>query len=447
MDKMLGHQPLYPQMTNPSLTSEPIDPALPITKPTLSEHSRCKFDLEIKHGGFSRIFFLIPVCSSHLLHQILMDFPEFGLGFPGDYLEILQQGERISRELGDKKSLANFQTIMSCCCIHKGRNIEAVRIAETVFKQAEEEQDIDLMVASGFELCASNIYIGGALKTVAVAPGVIEKIEKIGRQANYFGRPFNTYAALLGVYGVSMGLLGRFEEGAALCEKAVRFAREIDNRYSLALAEVGYGSILTIKGDTQRALEHLQEAIRCSEATQFVLELGAAHGFLGILYVQMGDLEAALKHLERSIQLHSDVGILSSLSLDNTYLGMVYFLSGDLKSAQRYAEEALQLSQECNNKWAGGLSLIFLGAILGTADASQSAQAEGHILQGIRLLDELGLRPMYSMGYFYLGQHYASTGQREQALQTLKKAEAEFQEMGMNIWLSLTQSSLATLQS
>jgi class 3 adenylate cyclase/tetratricopeptide (TPR) repeat protein len=379
--------------------------------------------------------------------RLLMDFPEFGLGFPGDYLEILQEGERLSRELGDEKSLANFRWIMSCCYGSKGRYEESIRCAETAFKQAEEVQDIDVMIASGFELCQNNIWIGGALQIVEVAPRVIAVFKKTRRQADYFGRPFNTYSCFLGVYGLSMGYLGRFEEGEALCEKAVRFAREIDNRYSLAMTETYYSSVLTIKGDAQRALEHLQEAVRYGEATQCVHVLGGTYAALGMVYFMMGDLEAALKYLERGIQLHSDAGVRCMLSTFYTYLGMVHSLSGDLKSAQRYTEEALKLAQEGKNKWAEGFSRIFLGPILSTADASQSAKAEEHMLQGIRLLDELRLRPMCSMGYLFLGQHYAGTGRREEALQTLKKAEAAFQEMGMDYYTSMAQVALEALQA
>jgi len=114
------------------------------------------------------------------------------------------------------------------------------------------------------------------------------------------------------------------------------------------------------------------------------------------------------------------------LSLDYALLGIVHSLSGDLKSGQRDEEEALKLAQESKSKMGEGLSQIYLGSILGAADTSRSAEAEEHILQGIRLLEELKLRPMCSMGYFYLGEHYASTGRREEALQTLKKAEAAF---------------------
>ena len=103
------------------------------------------------------------------------------------------------------------------------------------------------------------------------------------------------------------------------------------------------------------------------------------------------------------------------------------------------------MAQEGEIKLGEGISQIYLGAILGAADTSRGAEAEEHILQGIRLAEELGLRPMCSIGNFYLGQHYARTGHREEALQALKKAEAAFQEMGMDFWASMARLALGTL--
>jgi hypothetical protein len=44
-----------------------------------------------------------------------------------------------------------------------------------------------------------------------------------------------------------------------------------------------------------------------------------------------------------------------------------------------------------------------------------------------------------------LGELYADTGQKEKALEHLKKAEERFQEMGMDYWLAKTQEVLERL--
>jgi hypothetical protein len=64
----------------------------------------------------------------------------------------------------------------------------------------------------------------------------------------------------------------------------------------------------------------------------------------------------------------------------------------------------------------------------------------------MQTLDELKLRPYYARGYLFLGELYAHTGQREKALENLHKAQAMYQEMGMEYHLRRTQSELAKLQ-
>jgi tetratricopeptide (TPR) repeat protein len=89
---------------------------------------------------------------------------------------------------------------------------------------------------------------------------------------------------------------------------------------------------------------------------------------------------------------------------------------------------------------------MLLGRIIAKADDTQQKTAIDEIMQGIRRADELKLRPFCSNGYFYLGEAYMDTGQKEKALEALKKAEAEFRDMGMDYWLRRTQSALEKLQ-
>ncbi len=377
--------------------------------------------------------------------RLLMDAPMFTLGYPAGSIEILQEGERLSKELGDEKSLANLQTILCCGLSTKGRSLEGLSIAEALFKRAEEEQDIDLMVASGFELCANAINLGRYSRLLEVATRCIAVLEKERREADYFGRAFNTYSAFLGDQGIAMAILGRFAEGEEACEKGLSFARGIDDRYSLGMAEMAYGQFLVIKGDGTGALEHLREAMHHCEATQFVFLEAMTCNALGLAHFQLGEMDAARQHLERGIKLRNEGDVSTGLGAAYMCLGMVHFFSGDLVSAQRCAEEALRLAQQYSERAYEGLSWFLLGAVLGAADPSQSSKAEEYLLKGIAIEEEIGARAFSCMGYYFLGQHYVNSGQREKALEHLRAVRAMSQEMGMDFWLTLAQSSLDSL--
>ena len=60
-------------------------------------------------------------------------------------------------------------------------------------------------------------------------------------------------------------------------------------------------------------------------------------------------------------------------------------------------------------------------------------------------MDELEVKPWFSVGHLFLGEVYADAGHRLKALENLKKAEAMFQEMGMDYWLGRTRKLLESL--
>jgi Flp pilus assembly protein TadB len=55
------------------------------------------------------------------------------------------------------------------------------------------------------------------------------------------------------------------------------------------------------------------------------------------------------------------------------------------------------------------------------------------------------------MGYLHLGEFFANAGRKEEALESLKKAETMYQEMEVKTpqssWLKRTQEALARLES
>jgi hypothetical protein len=72
-------------------------------------------------------------------------------------------------------------------------------------------------------------------------------------------------------------------------------------------------------------------------------------------------------------------------------------------------------------------------------------EAEQHIRQGIRIVNELEMKTFEMMGYLYLGELFTYANEREKALEILKRAEKAFQEMGMDYWLARTKKALASV--
>jgi tetratricopeptide (TPR) repeat protein len=371
---------------------------------------------------------------------LLMDIPMRLSAYPEDPLKFLEEGERLCKELGDKKSLAAISNFIGLFHVVTGDPTLGRKYQEASFEAAEKIQDIETMAPVGWGLCYSYFWEGEYRKIVNMAPKVIKSLEKIQREDEFFGLPVNIYSALQAVYGYSLGALGEFTKGEQLCEKALSFAHRINHLFSIGSAENRYGFLFVIKGDGKNAVKHLQSSIEYFDKSQAVIHLPTTWSFLGYGYYLVGELETALKSIEKAFKMQMDIGF--PRSWIHYFLSSVHFDSGNLNEAKVHAEQALNLAQTSHQKYWEGISWIQLGRIVGKKEESQVDKAEEHILQGMKMLDELGTRPFYALGYLSLGELYADAGQKEKAIENLKEAEAMYQEMGMDYWLARTKKLL-----
>jgi class 3 adenylate cyclase/tetratricopeptide (TPR) repeat protein len=379
--------------------------------------------------------------------RLLMTTPIRYVGYPEGSLEVLEEGERLSRELGDEKSLAQFLSLISFYCFMKGDSRRGLQYAEECFREAERAQDVELMAAIGMQLSVSYVPLGEYQKVAEVAAKAIAMIERAGRQSDSFNWGFNVYAALHPIHGLAMASLGDFQLAEALCEKGLRFAQEVKDLYCIGHVECFYANICTIRGDGKKAIAHAENALRIFEETQFLTQMGTAWYILGYGYYFLGELGTAREHVKKGLETDRAVGLTMMWSLYYFYMGEIDLASCDWESARRCADEGLKLAQTHGEKEGEGWLSCILGRALAKADPSQAARGEEYILQGIKILDELKVRPYSSQGYLYLGEFYADTGQRENALKSLRKAEGMFQEMGMEYWLRRTQKILERLKN
>ncbi len=371
---------------------------------------------------------------------LLMAVPIRILAYPEDSLKFLEEGERLCKELGDKKSLAIISNFIGLFHVYTGDAALGRKYLEASFEEAEKIQDIETMAPVSFGLCNSYYWVGEYRKIANIIPRVIDLLEKTQRGHEFFGMDANIYSLLEGSYGSSLGILGEFTKGEQSCEKAISFAHKINHLFSIGIAELNYVGLLLTKGDGENIVKHVQSSIEYLEKSQAVIYLPLAWSCLGWGYCYLGELEAALKFTEKGLKMQMDLGF--PFPLIHWCVSFVHFDSRNLNEAKVHAEQALNSAQTSHQKYFEGMSWIQLGRILGKIEGSQLRKAEEHILKGMKILDELETKPAYAWGCFFLGEIYANAGQKEKAIENLKKAETMFQEMGMDYWLAQTRKLL-----
>ena len=367
------------------------------------------------------------------------------LGDPEDSLEMLQEGVRLSKELGDTKHLARFNSSIGTYYSLRGNPQLGIKYSEDAFENARKNQDIELLAPLGCSLAFSYSSTGEYYKVVDMAPSVIDLIEKTGRKSDFFSVTYNPYSYLCCWCGLGMGYLGNFEDGKVYLEKGLRNASDINHLATLAFAEGLYGVFFYVKGDFKHGIEQFQKSITYFEEGNVAFLAAISLTPLGSAYSMLGDHETGRRHAEKGLEMYRDSGVEWLLSWLYFLLGSIHLEMGDLNKARSLMEEALRLSQKNNEKFSEASSWIELGRILGKTEPPQIDQAVANILKGIEICRELKIKAYYSSGYLYLGEIYLNAGEKEKAEDNLKKAEGMFQDMGMDYYLGRTYAVYADL--
>jgi class 3 adenylate cyclase/DNA-binding CsgD family transcriptional regulator/tetratricopeptide (TPR) repeat protein len=371
------------------------------------------------------------------------------LAYPEDSWDILEEGARLAEEIGDRRSLAVFYSSLGLCCTFRGEPTRGIEYSARCIDEAEKAEDAAILATVGFDLCSAYAFTGDYLKTVGLAPRITGLLERLHREHDAFGGPFafNLYCALCVWHGHAQAFLGDFKACHRILDKATHFAGETGSLHTMAFAELMYGLSMVAKGDGQVAVEHLLKAVECGEQGGIIPVLTMSHTALGWALSNLGELDAALRHMKKSFDLRNDSGFTGMLSMSHYQLALIQLESGDLDSAGAAAEQAMTAAVRSRDRWVEAAAGLVLGAILVKKDRANAAAAEKHILDGMAIARELGLRPFQARGHLCLGELYAATGQRKKALDNLRMARAAFEEMGMQHFLHETRKAMEKMRS
>ncbi len=375
-----------------------------------------------------------------------MAYPIRILGHREGSLKFLEEGETLAHDLEDRKALAHFQSHLGIYYLTRGGDpVKGRAYIERGLGASGLTEEVEIIVPATSDLISAYAIEGNFYRVCEVAPKVIDLIEKTNTQDGMFGRPSNPYSILLGYYGQSLGAMGRFAEGQTVIDKGLCFARDLNNLFSLALIEMLAGSFYFFKGDAENQIAHYRSAVDYMEKIQFAIFMGPVWAWLGWAYLFSGQMDTALQCAEKGLKLHTDLGTPFFLGSIHLVLSEIHLELGNLDKALLHAEQAVDLCRKNNEKFFLAAAMIDLGRVTAAIDRMNFEKTLEFIQQGLSLADELQIRPYYAVGLLRMGEIYADSGQKEAAIEKLKRAEEMFQEMGMDYWLGKTQEVLAAL--
>ena len=367
------------------------------------------------------------------------------LDYPEDSHKILEEAEKVAKQLNDTRTAATLGSLISTYFSTIGQTEVAVRRQKEAFEQACEIHDEELIIQIGYDLATSYLYTRAWPILIDIWGKLLFVIEQSDRKSDFFSKPACPYVILPVCRGMALGFKGHFREGKALLDKAWSLAVELDHAITTLAIHIFSGVFFQFKGESENCMFHIEKALRICEEAQVFIWLGPLWNIMGYLEYLQGDLEAALNHIEKGMQIQNQVLASVWKPAYPLYAGMTNLELGNLVKAREDIQSAMILAQESGEREFEGLSRIEMGRILSRPQKPQFDEAEISITQGIKILEELQGNPEIATGYLRLGELYLDWKHLDQAQETLKKAETMFQEMEMDFWLGKVQRVLARL--
>jgi len=370
--------------------------------------------------------------------------------FPEGSIEIMENAEKLAQELGDEKSFVEILAFLSFYHTNIGNPSLGQEYAEKCFNSAEKIKDFGLMAQSAFQFCVAYWATGDVAKVVDIGSKAIHLLEENHLEKDSFGVGYSPYTIISAYYGVALAWMGRFKEGSNILEKGYRNACEVNDKFMMGFIQMFSCAITYWAGYGDSTIAHAQEAIKIYEETESSAGLDAAWLHLGGGYYIRGEYDKAIDAGEKSLNLAKAFGMPVIVSWSNIFLAMTLWAAGDLKRAKKCAEDALRIAQESNAKQCEGVAWTRLGYMVKEMTPAIIEKAQHQIRHGISILEDRKLKPMSAIGYLLLGEFLASAGRKEEAMESLKKAETLYQEMEVtpqSHWLTRTKDALKKLGS
>ena len=257
-------------------------------------------------------------------------------------------------------------------------------------------------------------------------------------------------ARVRGVLALVHWSLGNYEEALRNSDQSIELLNRPGDEVPKAFAYAVKGGILLSVGDLDEALALHQRSIEVFQsAPDEVVGKARALSGLGLTYLAQKRHEEALAALLEALALARQANHRVSTARALNDVGEAFEALGDDEEALRFHTEALEIRREDNSRRAEASSLLALGRI--AARANEHAKAIGFLELGLRISEELGLKPRIAQCHHALADVYQSTGQLAPALQHVlawekAKSELAVDEASLRYRALALEAQLETVQ-
>ena len=312
---------------------------------------------------------------------------------------------------------------------------EGLRLGDRALTIGRAIGDLGIQAGASCYLAIAHLFAGRFAEAARLCEAAIASIPP-DRTHERFGQARMVSNLARGTLGNALGRQGRFSEGIAHAEEALKIARDAGQAYSLSSSLWELGVLHLLKGDHAAAARELEQSIEVWRTIQAPAWNHPILG-LGLVYCRMGRVSEGIALIDGAPgggrTPHYSAGAV---------LGEAYLLAGRASEAADQAQKTLARAREKGQRACEADALHLAGDVAAQADPPDLAGAEPQYRAAMALADELGMRPLVAHCHLGLGKLSRRTGKSEQAREHLTIATAMYREMGMRFWLEQAEAEM-----
>jgi DNA-binding NtrC family response regulator/tetratricopeptide (TPR) repeat protein len=358
----------------------------------------------------------------------------WSLGRIGRIRDQLFEAEALAQQLGDQRELGRVACYLCHYFWAVGELVPALEAGQRALTIAS--QSGDSLLLAEIQLYRGLVFLaqGEHQHAVHVLQRTLLDLDRlIPEQPTGARRPVAIALLVRCFLARALAELGRFEEGIACGEEAIRLAEVNSTAFGRVTALVGLGFLHLRREEpeiTIRLVDWALELCRTYSVNNWLPTVGAA---LGAAHVGTGRVEEGLRYLEEAVALGQRMGLTASLSLWRMHLGEAYLSAGRLSEA--FAQTRLALS-ECRARMERGYEawlLHLLGRIAASQQPPDTQEARRSYLSALELAEKLGMRPLLARCALGLAQLAERVGDVAAASVYRERASRLAAELGIRL--------------
>src|SRR5262245_25175134 len=314
----------------------------------------------------------------------------FPLGELTRLVEYLREAEGLARTLADPRRLGWVLAYMSGHQVHTGGQVTQVRTVEAI---AERLGDVPLRIAAQYYLAAVSHVSGDHRGTEQICRRLIESLRgERGRER--FG--LATFPAVYsrGLLARALAELGRFDEGDAHGQEAIRIADSLDQPFSVVVACLDLAHLKSMRGELPEAARYLERAAAQCREWNITNHAPIVMAALGHVYASSGRIGDGISCLQQALRAYEGEGIGFHHSLSVEQLGEAHLLADQLDDAGDCADRAVMLARRRGERGYEAWALRLLGDVITHHASPDIATAAAHYDAALSLASQLEMRPL-----------------------------------------------------